>query len=569
MPKTNDKNLGWLKQMKILQNAEYNETVAINRLPVEVFCIILEFCGRNELFVYESVCQQWAYFVKVFARTKLVISTRSKILPRRWFYLDERCKPILVVLTTNLNTELIENSFLFGLKQLKICNPTIKNRYQPQPNALLTELKLINRLTALEVLEVSQLQIDRNVYGRAQSVIHLPNLRHLAINHVFCENVLLDCPQLLSFKTKQIFTEQCKLEFAHPNSVTHLHLQNFSTQENLEKLKNLQYLSMVGFDYRYIRGGDLAFNRIFSSFPRLKEISLRPDPPDRPTMEDRDIFSELLQMKIAMRLDQPILTFCGISFESVNQFYHSSYRLFRNLLTTFYLEDYSRLREPELRWTKRMNYYCEVDFPADFHEKFRHVEEVEIWRWDNDEDRLIAFISAFKRFNSLRIKKDPDSSWDLSRKEPGESFYRQLAATCSSLQAIWIKPTERLTDFEFVFQFTQLVSFTVHMRDLEDQFVRRLFGHFETFELNYHVEYDEMRIRRADKDARFEFSVCSGHLEIFVELDDLLEHIEKKCRNPSGEHRCDRSCEFDECPRDSYTENYYKQFKRRRGKMKI
>ena len=102
----------------------------------------------------------------------------------------------------------------------------------------------------------------------------------------------------------------------------------------------------------------------------------------------------------------------------------------------------------------------------------------------------------------------------------------------------------------------------MHTYELDDQFVRRLFNHFEVFELNYSAEYDDIQIRRPKKDAPFEFSVCSGHLETFAELNDLLEHIEQQCRNPFEDHQCDCSCEFDECAKDSYTENYYKQFRR-------
>lgn len=151
---------------------------------------------------------------------------------------------------------------------------------------------------------------------------------------------------------------------------------------------------------------------------------------------------EFLQMKKALRRDEVSLTFCGISFESGNQFRywdHGPYRLFRDLLPKFYLQDYSRLCEPELRWTKRID-YAELELPNDLHEKFKHVKEVEIKLRMNDEDRLLGFIGGFKRLNSLRIGKEA---------QLGSSFYGKLAGTCSLIPhlAIWMEQVRRAHRF--------------------------------------------------------------------------------------------------------------------------
>lgn len=122
-----------------------------------------------------------------------------------------------------------------------------------------------------------------------------------------------------------------------------------------------------------------------------------------------------------------------------------------------------------------------------------------------------------------------------------------------------MEPHKEITDFEFLFEFENLVGFTMHRHDLDDWFVRRLFDHFESFEINYRINKDNVKIKRIKKGAEFEFSVFSGHSEIFEQLDDLLLHLELEIRNPVDEnHECDCSCEFFKCYRESYASNYSK-----------
>ena len=67
-----------LKCIKIRQRrTDHNETVPIHRLPIELFCMILEYLGRDNLFVYESVCKKWCYYVK---------GALNQRLPRHWFF---------------------------------------------------------------------------------------------------------------------------------------------------------------------------------------------------------------------------------------------------------------------------------------------------------------------------------------------------------------------------------------------------------------------------------------------------------------------------------------------------
>ena len=553
MPKTDDNDVnelrGSLKMLEIHQKAEHNETVPINRLPVELFCMLLEYLDRSQLFEYESVCKKWTYFVAAFVRQKLVISRENKVRPRHWFYLDERCLPTAVMVRADLNVEPVENSFWFDLRQLKICNSSAKHCSFKAQKPLLNDLLLINRLTSLEVLEVSQLP---------DGTISLPKLRYLAIHNTYSnyKPIFIDCPKLLSFKTKMTFYGSLNFEFSHPKSITHLYLDLYADQDTLPKFTSLRYLSMRGFDHDYGTKEDYA-RSIFINFPKLKKISLRPGRLGAGNPHFR-LFIGLLEEKQALGREDVALLFCGVTIESGIEFdclYPVPYNKHHRLLPKFYLENYSRLRMMELRWIQVIH-YAELDFPEDFHEKFRYVREIRVNSQVADEDRLIEFIGEFKRLESLGIKKVA---------QLGATFYKKLAS-CSSIPylAIWMESQIGLRHFDFLLDFEHLVCFTILKEDIRDQIVWILFDHFEIFEINYYVEEkeDNIKIRRPRIDADFEFSVCPGHLETFDHLHRLLNLIESECRTSEFDdsHSCDCSCEFQNCPNDSYKINYEKQF---------
>ena len=79
-------------------------------------------------------------------------------------------------------------------------------------------------------------------------------------------------------------------------------------------------------------------------------------------------------------------------------------------------------------------------------------------------------------------------------------FYRKLARLLSSIPylAVWIERREGL-DMEFVLKFKGLVKLTLFEYELDDQLLHWLFDHFESFEVNYTIEEDEVMIRRAKK----------------------------------------------------------------------
>ena len=544
-----DQLTGSLRMLTIQQEkARHNENVPINRLPAELFCIILEDVVErrdlDQLLAYESVCQQWSYYVKAFVRQKLVISRRTKQWPCHWFYLDESCPPERVAVRAHLNIRPMENSFLFSLKHLKICDPTTKGSSQKEWKPLLPNMHLINRMKALEVLELSQLPLTSHMFDREKKLtISLPNLKHLAIYHVLYQNLLLDCPQLVSYKTKEIFGEYNRLEFSSPASISHLYLEKFSNLSNFMQLVGLQYLSLTGFendDYRK----KYYPSQIFSTFPNLKHISFRPNLLCKKNpcncLDSRDDFLKLLKMKQALRRDEVMLTFCGIHVESEYQLqYENELKIpFCDVLVQLYMQNYSTLYDAELRWTKRLDYIgTPFEIPADFYEKFKHVRELQVKRQGPDEDQLISFIETFERLELLVIRKEAQLR---------ESFYKKLARSCSSFAylGIWIETLPyRQTSFDFLFEFQQLVRLTIRDCRICEQIIRRLFDHFEAFEFNFWTDKEEIRITRSGKDAPFELRHGSYYSKTIYDLDELLEDIDSDCK--SG------ACMFDDCPVES------------------
>lgn len=482
------------------------------------------------------------------------------------------------MVTDTLDVQLVESSFMFSLKQLKICDPFVEGDDNGEDISS-PGVEFINRLVNLEVLEVSQ--IDGGFRYGEQPTIRLPHLKHLAISHYHDFHLLLDCHKLVSFKTKMISVycsqDSQTVNFLYPLSVTHLYLSEFSNLENLEKLKNLEYLNVSGFYVRKYNGEEKTAKEypkeIIANFPNLKAISLRHDTSSYSSYSmGRDIFVNLLKERNALQREQIALTFFGIQIDAeaplVHQpeAYRQSYGKFLHFLSQLYMSNHSKLCEPELKRVRELDYsgllaYSRKDRAEvllELIQKLDRIKRIRVSSVVHDEDRLIEFIKQFKQFNSLKVHKEAS--------QLGASFYRKLAATCSSpWLTIKMEPQDSFTNFDFVFKFKNLVGLKTRKYDAGDEFVRRLFDHFDVFQFEHNVGDDDVKITKRSK-TRFEFSVHSGHLKVFDNLDELLQKVNKYCRHPRRFykdyhlHRCDCSCaEFVYCPNDSYSYNLSKE----------
>ena len=272
---------------------KYNRTLSINQLPLEVICLILKKLDYCDLLACEQVCEQWNYSVGALGLRRLEIVKKlrimhkaTKIRPRKLFFVDsKRQVPNKAMNLKDLHFEVPENSFLINLKQLRICDPHLKISCDHNVDApLLDDVNFVNRLVNLEMLEVSRMRFDDDC------TISLPNLKYLSI-HYLNSKVIVDCPKLTAFHTKEANDERIK--FLFPESITHLYLDFYKT--GFEDLKNLKYLCIGSLDFTH-RGVYSTYKTIdfLTRFTNLAEISLRPYESHERNLK---IFVELLEKR--------------------------------------------------------------------------------------------------------------------------------------------------------------------------------------------------------------------------------------------------------------------------------
>lgn len=223
--------------------SEYNESLAINRLLSKTAHLIFKWLSFNDLLICEQVCRAWNQHVKGQNIQTLVIIKRlrshpeygriTRIRPRKGFFCgDEHHFPSSPMLLSNCNIKL-ENSFLLGLKQLKVANPSLRlisNLKLDEP--LLIDPSFLNHFVNLETLEVSRLEFDLDC------TLRLPELKNLAIGRSSSRTVI-DCPKLTHYRHKKN-AYRGEIEFVHPESVTHLYANEL--QGVYVTFKNLQYM---------------------------------------------------------------------------------------------------------------------------------------------------------------------------------------------------------------------------------------------------------------------------------------------------------------------------------------
>ena len=83
--------------------------------------------------------------------------------------------------------------------------------------------------------------------------------------------ILIDCSQLSNFKTKST-SNGLVFDFSPQTSISHLYVNEFR-MENFGNLKNLAYLSVIDFKYKF--KSNKYTEEILESFPELNTISIR------------------------------------------------------------------------------------------------------------------------------------------------------------------------------------------------------------------------------------------------------------------------------------------------------
>ena len=192
------------------------------------------------------------------------------------------------------------------------------------------------------------------------------------------------------------------------------------------------------------------------------------------------------------------------------------------------MRNYEKRWPEELKLVKSIRYLqlmTSVDhkseqLPADIQRTLYNVQQVTVEDRVQEEDALLRLLAGFRR---LRIVYFQTSSW-LS-----EAFFEKLAAACppSSHKCLELHFRENLVSFDFIFKFGNLVCLKLFYRTLKNEFIRRVFDEFGTFELSF---YDEGPVCISKQDHRFSFDSSWSKCQTFDSLDDLLQkyadHIE-------------------------------------------
>ena len=550
--------------------SQHNEKLAINRLPLEVTCLILKRLDYCDLLACEQTCELWNYFVKALNLTRLEIVKElrvrykvSKIRPRKWFFLDsEQQVPSKAMRMKDLNFVVPENSFLIRLKYLRICDPKLKHSCPHNVNApLLDDVKFLNRFVNLEMLEISRFRFHEDY------TLSLPNLKHLAIHHPGSD-LIVNCPKLTSFQTEDRLNNSDKaIQFLFPETITHVYLNSYWAW--YEECKNLQHLSINSSNFSNESEKSDWMDcptHLLNSFPKLTEISLRPDVN---CSLNRKSFLELLKAKQQLGRTELKLIFYGILLNDPNQFEardgrDDGYTSVYDFLSTQLVRNWTSVCENELKWFKVLD-YCElmkcVDqqtdrIPADIHEKLCSVEEFEINDKVENEDHLIEFIRGFNK-NLRYIKFHTESL-------PDEHFFERLAESCSSiphLDLLFRGDHRRVINYDFVLNFKNLIGMKTWSGQLSKQreFIKKLFDKFDTFKL-FNIEKGNhwVWIARKDRHSQFEYNIFCCRSELFDDLDDLMKLHDRRYK--SGNYDYYGSADSDDSIEFSSTEDILKNF---------
>ena len=548
--------------------SQHNEKLAINRLPLEVICLVLKRLDYCDLLACEQTCELWNHFVKALGLTRLEIMKElrvnykvSKIRPRKWFFLDsDQQVPSKAMRMKDLNFVVPENSFLIRLKFLRICDPKLKHSSPHNVDEpLLNEVKFLRRFVNLEMLEISRFRFHEDY------TLNLPNLKYLAIHHPGSD-LIVNCPKLTSFQTKErLKCGNGEIQFLFPETITHVYLNSYWT--GFEECKNLQHLSMMSSHFsNESEKPEYSPTYLLDSFPKLAEISLRPG---NDYTANRKSFLELLKTKQQLGRTDLKLIFYGILLNDANQLEDrdgrdDGYTKVYDMLITQLVRNWTNVCEKELKWFKMLD-YCElmkcVDqqtnrIPADIHEKLCGVKQFKINDKVENEDHLMEFIKGFSK--TLRI------IYFATEFLPDEHFFERLAESCSScphLDLWFYGDDKRVINYDFVLNFKNLIGMKTWSGQLSKQreFIKKLFDKFDTFKL-FNIEKGNhwVWIARKDRHSQFEYNIFCCRSELFDDLDDLMKLHDRRYK--SGNYDYYGSADSDDSIEFSSTEDILKNF---------
>lgn len=384
---------------------ELNEFTEINRLPSIVMREILRNLCMEDWFSFECVCRRWRQIVRAFAdKPGLVITKVIEGKPRSW-HSREPCSVDSTIVRLNLDFD-PEHSFLGTLRKLKLTNRWEDRRsIRLDKMPLLTDLRFLNQLTCLEVLELEK--FDLNEYSHYKNnMLTLPNLQHLTIRDL-CSPIRLNTPALTSYRSRYLASWSAK--FLFPDRITHLHLGKIGVGYDLKSFTNLEYLTFQKFH-------GVEDDETILDLPALKIISIRPD--YRKGLQFELLRSRALQLlhkKFTKSKSDLKIVFFGIQLDDPGQlenFEYSpsgSYACNSGNHEELLKRNHSKLVDSELKFIKQITYSSSMELAnwSAFYQKLSQVNQVCVYEsggttyTSEKVDKLLRFLKNFKNLNSL------------------------------------------------------------------------------------------------------------------------------------------------------------------------
>lgn len=336
--------------------------------------------------------------------------------------------------------------------------------------------------------------------------IDLTNLKCLAI-HRPSSPIRICCLKLTNFRTKGHFHSEL-VQFLHPQTITHLYTDYYSPE--FAVFNSLQFLSLKSSAF-HNEHGDNDADQCLAAFPKLKVLS---QGPGRNSGWNEQSLQELLKRKNALKRHDLTIIFFGVPIDHPAQLNESN--VFRLLM-----QNYEKLCAEELKTVSCISYpelMASVDhrpeqLPTDIHRAFCNVQQVTVGDGLRDEDALLRFLAGFKR---LRI---------LSFQMRSEAFFEKLTTACPprTNKCLELHFSKKYANFDFIFKFRNLVCLKLFDEASENEFIRRVFAEFGTFELLFYIENKSFYISRKDRASSFDYSHSMRSCQSFDLLDDLLE----------------------------------------------
>lgn len=441
----------------------------------------------------------------------LVITKRKEKKRIRWTFTNRLCDPKRICVRSNLKFKDLKDSSLLNLRELKIVNATddrTSERSDRRP--LLTDLKFINKLQRLAVLEVDQIDFEQ------PTTLSLPELQCLEIGRL-CSKLKLATANLWCFKCDSL--QYAEFEFSE--KISHLFVDRYDAQA--KQFKELIYLSF--------QSDTTDDQQLLLNHPKLQALSMRIDYErlDATTYETaRQRAMQFLRKKFDLDREELALFFFGIRVKFPFQL--TGYEYQDNLIE-FQLQNYGQFNRTEVaRWIESVNYSCLMrciedgiidDVPETFHECFGQVAEVMV-DGPFEQQHLLDFLRPFEHLVSFRMRNCEFVE---------TQFFEKLSTDFPSIGSLSLESdrnaSEELADCEFIFEFPNLHRLHSDRRPSLET-IKRLFDKYEAFEISSKLNDHLIAIRREDSNARFDLFVDRKFHSDHFDLDALMEKLQSE-----------------------------------------